>query len=173
VSTEKLVKDLMIGLESYPQVREKDMLHEAIGTIQNFTCSEKGHLQFADLLVFDDTKQLVGRLTLQDILRGLEQKLLGKAGVPQYEGKKIDFPDVAILWEESFFRDCRPHMKTTVGEAMSPIKTTVKATATVLKALYVMLQSGDCCVPVLEDDRVVGVVRLEEVFKAICDRCAL
>jgi predicted transcriptional regulator len=173
VSTEKLVKDLMIGLDSYPHVREKDMLHEAIGTIQTFTCSEKGHLQYAELLVFDDNKQLVGRLTLQDILRGLEQKLLGKAGVPQYEGKKIDLPDVAIFWEETFFRDCRPHMKTTVGEAMSPIKTTLKATATVLKALYVMLQSGDCCIPVLEDDRVIGVVRLEDVFSAICDRCAL
>jgi signal-transduction protein with cAMP-binding, CBS, and nucleotidyltransferase domain len=43
----------------------------------------------------------------------------------------------------------------------------------VLKALYVMLRSGEQSLPVLDDGKVVGVLRIEELFTITSGLCEL
>ncbi len=163
--------DFAIPLEMYPHLREDQTLNEAIGVIRSFTCED--HLQFSELLILNDKEQLIGRLTVHEILQGLEPRLLKKKNKMGFEGLEADYPNLAILWEESFFRQCRKRGGRPIKEFMSPIKTTVKATDSLLKVLYIMMHENENSLPVLEKKKIVGVVRSKEVFTAVCLRCQL
>jgi len=56
---------------------------------------------------------------------------------------------------------------------MMPIQHIVKGRDPLLKALSIMLHSNEVVLPVVEDGAVVGVIRLEEIFTAICGVCRL
>ena len=85
----------------------------------------------------------------------------------------MDAPSLAILWEDSFFKHCREHQAKTVKEFMSPIKSVISGSDPVLKALYIMLHSGEQSLPVLEDGKIVGVLRIEELFTITCGLCEI
>ena len=142
-------------------------------TIQSFTCGENDRLRYPELLVLNDQNQLVGRLTLQDILQGLDKRLVEVPKVKGFEGKGSEFPNLAILWEDSFFVECSKKATNPIKDFMSPTKRHVKGGDPLLKALSIMLHSNDVILPAVDEARVIGVIRLEEIFKAICSRCKL
>lgn len=163
--------DFAIPLEMYPHLREDQTLDEAIGVIRSYTCEDQ--LQFSELLILNDQEQVIGRVTVREMLQGLEPRLLKKKKKSEFEGLEADYPNLAILWEESFFKQCRKRGGRPIKEFMSPIKTTVKATDPLLKVLYIMMRKNENNLPVLEKKKIVGVVRSKEVFAAVCLRCQL
>jgi len=171
VSIDETAVDFAIPLDVYPHLREDQTLDEAIGVLRSFTCEDQ--LQFSELLILNDQEQVIGRVTVREMLQGLEPRLLKKKKESEFEGLEADYPNLAILWEESFFKHCREEGGRPIKEFMSPIKTTVKATDSLLKVLYIMMHENENNLPVLEKKEIVGVVRSKEIFAAVCLRCQL
>lgn len=171
-SDNPVVKDFIIPLEKYPNLNENQTIHDAVQVIRLFICGEKDRLRYAALLVLNDQNQLVGAVTLRDILRGLDPRFRDFPKVKKFEGKGSEFPDLTILWEDSFFVECTKRSHVPVKDFMSPIHH-VKGDDPILKALSIMLSTNDDILPVVDKDRVLGVIRLEEIFNEINDRCKI
>lgn len=170
---EKTVRDLLIGIEEYPHISSERPLREAIAMLREYTCGPEEHLLYAEILVVDPEGRLTGRLTLRGILAGLSPKLFAPPGGKQFEGREDDFPNLTILWEDHFLKTCPAAAGRPVGEFMTPIAGGLKPTDSFLKALYVMIRRDERCLPVIEGGRILGMVRLKELFDAACEICSL
>ncbi|MFH2123370.1 MAG: CBS domain-containing protein [Pseudomonadota bacterium] len=168
-----LVRDVTIPLDRYPHLNENQTLQDAITEIRSFAVGEKDRIRYSCLLIVNDRNQLVGRVTLYDLFHGLAPRLVEASKVEKFEGKNIDFPNLAILMEDSFFSDCKQQSRKKISEFMSEIPLFIKAEFPLFKALVIMLNTGNSILPVIDDDKIVGVVRMEEIFAEITRKCAL
>ncbi|MFZ5770207.1 MAG: CBS domain-containing protein [Thermodesulfobacteriota bacterium] len=168
-----VVRDYTIPLERYPHLNEKRTLRDAAKVIHSFTAGEKNQLRYTDALVVNDQNQLVGRITMTDILHGLAPQLVESTRVEKFEGKTAEFPNLALLMEDSFFKECSLRWNKPVSSFMSAVEHSVSADMHLLEALLVMLGTRDFNLPVVSDEMIVGVIRLEEIFKAISSHCNL
>ncbi|KPJ99531.1 MAG: hypothetical protein AMJ60_04755 [Desulfobacterales bacterium SG8_35] len=172
-SDNPVVRDLVIPLKDFPHLHEHQTLHDAVAELISYTCGEYDRIRYAELLIFNDRNQLSGRVTLQDILLSLDPRLKEASKVKEFEGKSSQFPDLTILWEDSFFVECTKWSHIHISDLMSPIKHTVKGGDPVLKALAIMINTKFTVLPAVEEGRVIGVIRLKEIFKAITARCRI
>jgi len=172
VTSEKpVVRDFIVPIGSYPHIKETQTISNAVQTLLSFAGDKNGRIRYRGMLVVNENDNLVGRLTLQTILRALDKRM---ADIPEsYEGKGGEYQDLAILWEDSFFSKCSEKRDTLISNCMMPIQHIVKGRDPLLKALSIMLHSNEVVLPVVEDGAVVGVIRLEEIFMAICGVCRL
>ncbi|ADH87178.1 CBS domain-containing protein [Desulfurivibrio alkaliphilus] len=166
-----LVKGLLIPMKRFPHIDEDLNLHEAVRALQEYTCGEYERMRYSEMLVVDAKQQLVGRVNLQSILKGLDPNL-GQV-IDGFEGKRGEFPNLAILWGDSFFETCNRRFGNNVKDFMVPLPPPVKEQESAFKALSIMLTHNETVLPVLAEDGsyVVGVIRLEEIFNAIVKRC--
>ena len=166
-----IVRDLVIPLKSFPHLNEYQTLHDAVEVLLSYTCGEYGRIRYAEILIFNDRNQLCGRARLQDILLSLDPRLKEASKVKEFEGKSSQFPDLTILWEDSFFVECTKWSHILIRDLMSPVKHIVKGSDPVLKALAIMINTKDLVLPVVDEGRIIGVIRLKEIFKVITERC--
>ncbi len=110
---------------------------------------------------------------MMDILHGLAPQLIESVKVNKFEGKTTDFPNLALLVEDSFFKECSLRWNKPVSKYMSTVEHTVDADTHLLKALLIMLHANDYNLPVVDKGVIIGVIRLEEIFKAISGHCNL
>jgi len=172
-SDKPVVRDLAIPLERYPHLNEHHSLHDAVAAIHSYTYGENERLRYDELLVFNDQNQLCGLVTLQNILECLHPRLKDASKVKKFEGKESEFPDLTILWEDAFFVECTKRSGISIKDCMSSIKHIVKGSDPVLKALAIMLKTKDFILPVVDEDQVIGVIRLKEIFKELAAKCRL
>ncbi len=173
----EIITKSVISTDEFPQITKDATLSEAIDKLIGFKLKRQDQfIRFPCLLVFNDKKELSGYITIENILRALEPRLFQDEDGKQFEGKKMDLPNLAYLWEESFFKHCHEKGNIPATEVISPIDETVKSSDPILKALYIMLQTGDRFVPVFDaekPEKAIGILRIEEVFETICSICEL
>ena len=172
-SDNPVVRDLVIPLEDFPHLNENQTLHDAVEVLLSYTCGEYGRIRYAELLILNDRNQLSGRVTLQNILLNLDPRLKKASKVKGFEGKWAGFLDLIILWEDSFFVECRKWSHILIKDLMSPIKHIVKGSDPVLKALAIMTNTQNLVLPAIDEGRIIGVIRLKEIFKTITARCKI
>ena len=172
-SDNPVVRDLVIPLEDFPHLNENQTLHDAVEILLSYTCGEYGRIRYAELLILNDRNQLSGRVTLQNILLNLDPRLKEASKVKGFEGKGTGFLDLIILWEDSFFVECRKWSHILIKDLMSPIKHIVKGSDPVLKALAIMTNTHNLVLPAIDEGRIIGVIRLKEIFKTITARCKI
>jgi CBS-domain-containing membrane protein len=145
------VKDLIIPLSGYPHMPYWGTLKEAI--VQLNVAYDTGH---HTVLVFDEAYKLVGILSQKDILKGLEPKFAGhyESGVP-------------IAWDDLLKSSSEQRLARPIREFMSEVTAKLQTDDSVLKASHLMLQTGVYLLPVLEAEKLVGVVRMGDLFHAI------
>ena len=73
---QKKVKDLMIPLEDYPHIPCWFTLRQAMAIFRESAIKLEGSFEPRAVLVFDEKYQLMGMLTLRDIIKGLEPRLM-------------------------------------------------------------------------------------------------
>jgi signal-transduction protein with cAMP-binding, CBS, and nucleotidyltransferase domain len=88
--------------------------------------------------------------------------------VNKFEGKGETYPNLTILYEESTFAKCGKNQHNPVKPLVQPIDFSLAADTHVLKALVMMSHRNDFNVPVTDNGAIIGVLRLEEIFKAMC-----
>ncbi|MBI5523954.1 MAG: CBS domain-containing protein [Desulfarculus sp.] len=156
VKTEKKVRDLTVPLADYPHMPYWATLKEAVVQL---TLAQQGRgpeERRRKVLVFDEAYKLQGVLTQRDILRGIE---------PQFARDLVE--GATPLWDDLFSASAQQQAKKAIKDFMSPVGTVVQADDGLLKASHVMVMEGVDLVPVMEDNRVLGVVRLDDVFHEI------
>jgi len=158
MSSEKTVKDLMIPLEDYPHVPYWFTLNQAALIVREAAIKFEGAFEPRALLVFDEKYQLLGILTLKDIVKGLA-------------GERLREPDSEALlpWQDFVGSELRELGQKQVSEVMSPFRVSVNTGDPLIKALALMAREGIERIPVLEANRVAGIIRLADLFKEISE----
>ncbi len=164
-----LVKGLLIPMKRFPHVQEDRSLQQAVAVLRDFTCGENERMRYSEMMVISTEHKLVGRVSIQSILRGLDPNL--SQAVKGYQGQSGEFPNLAILWGNSFFSGCNISFGKNIKDFMTPLPAAVKDTESALKALSIMLTHNETVLPVVSGNEVVGVIRLEEIFDAVVKRC--
>ena len=158
---EKKVKDLMIPLEDYPHIPYWFSLRQAMAIVREAKVKFEGSFEPRAVLVFDEKYQLMGILTLRDIITGLEPKFLQESTLI-----KMD-PSLTVLMGDFFGPKMREQSQRAVSEAMSPIKNTVNAEDPITKPLYLMVKENIGLIPVMRGGKVAGMLRLSDLFGEI------
>jgi CBS domain-containing protein len=159
----KKVKDLMIPLEDYPHIPYWFTLRQAMAIVREAAVKFEGSFEPRAVLVFDEKYQLMGMLTLRDIIKGLEPRFLHETSLV-----KMD-PNLTILLGDLFGPGLREASQKPVSEVMSPIKVTTNGEDDIAKALFLMIKANVGLMPVVQEQRVAGMIRLSDLFKEISD----
>ena len=122
---EKKVKNLMIPLEEYPHIPYWFTLRQAMAIVREAAIKFEGAFEPRAVLVFDEKYQLMGILTLRDIIKGLEPRFLHETNLIKadpsltvYDGRLIrarlegGFPEAGERSHEShqgYHTGQRPH----------------------------------------------------------------
>jgi CBS domain-containing protein len=163
-----VIRDIVIPLDRYPHLSENQSLQEAIETFRTFRAEQQSHPCYAGLLVVNDQNQLVGKLSLIDIMHGLAPRLVDASKVDKFEGKDTEYPNLAFLYEDSTVAECGKNQQKPVKPLLQAIDFSLPADTHILKALVMMTHRNDFNVPVIDDGNIIGILRLEEIFNAMC-----
>ena len=154
----KKVKDLMIPLEDYPHIPCWLTLRQAMATFREAAIKLGGSFEPRAVLVFDEKYQPMGMLTLRDIIKGLEPRCMQETGVAAAD------PNFTALMGDLFGPGMREAAQKPVSEVMSPIKVTVNGTDPIAKAIFLMIRENVGLLPVIQDNKVAGVIRGSDLF---------
>ena len=166
------VKDLIIPLEQFPHVQSEAPVHEAVGLLFSHV-NGNGRLQYDELLVINADNQYVGRLTVRSILTCYFPSLFATGDKQIFAGKQAKFTDLAILMENSFQGECKRQGALPVRDYMAPPLKSIKANLHPLHAAEIMMAENETCLPVVEDDGLIGLVRLIDLFRTLASSCSL
>ena len=167
----KTAGNLMVPIEKYPHVTNSATLHEAVETIEKAVLDSYGRKSLPRaLLVVDDEYKLLGIVRRRDIMRGLEPRFLQNIPVDyqkkvQYEIEvdpnlaEISFAKVEEIFQEKAERP--------VSKVMLPISATINYNDHLAKIVHTMVSNNLALLPVLKDQKVVGVMRSVDVFHEI------
>jgi len=177
------VNEVMIPLSEYATVKENDTLENAIKTLYSSQKATSNHdYKHRAVLVYDETGDITGKLSALDILRALEPKYsqfghsdhLGKMGLSRF-GLSNDFLLSLVenynLWDESCESLVEKAKTRKVKEIMySPQEGEyVNEDITIPEAIHQFILGHHQSLLVLKKEKVVGILRLTDVFKLICD----
>ncbi len=156
------VRDIFIHLADFPHIAQDASIREAFAVLQ------KQHLtagwRFRHLLVFDAQETLVGILGIRDLLRALMPDYLKATAAQHVFGALPDDTALSALWQDSFVAQCRQANEMRVEKHMAPVHDTVQLGDPLTRAAYLMISNGIDMLPVLDGEKVVGVVRIVDVF---------
>jgi CBS domain-containing protein len=154
------VKDLLVHLEEYATVNEKSSLIEAIEALEKAQQGfDSSHYTHRAILVYDDNKRIVGKLSQWDVIKGLE---------PKYEAfgdiRSISLSGLSTEFIRSMMEKRSEVMyKPTEGEM-------IDENATLGEALHILIIGHHQSLLVTRRGAIVGILRLVDVFKLVCER---
>ena len=159
MANDKKVKDLMIPLEDYPHIPYWFTLRQAMAIVREAAVKFAGAFEPRAVLVFDDKYQLMGILTIRDIITGLEPRFLQETNLIE--------PNLTVLMGDILGPNMKEHSQRLVSEVMSPIKATVDGNAPIFKPLYLMIKENVGLMPVILAGKVAGMIRFSDLFNEI------
>ena len=148
---EKRVMDLIIPLTDYPHMPYWGTVREAI--VQLNVSYETGHHM---ILVFDEAYKLAGMLLQKDILKAISTKL-----------GESDEENIPISWDDMLKTGSEKRLALPVKEFMSEATASIDGKESILMASHIMLKETTYVLPVTEGERLIGVVRMEDLFHEI------
>jgi len=163
MSDTKRVKELMIPLEDYPHIPYWFTLRQAMAIVREAAIKFEGSFEPRAVLVFDEKYQLMGILTLRDIIKGLEPRFLHETALVKAD------PNLTVLIGDLFGPGLKEASQKPVSEVMSPIKVTIQGNDPIAKAVFLMIKENVGLMPVILDNKVAGMIRLSDLFKVISD----
>ncbi|MFO7883180.1 MAG: CBS domain-containing protein [Desulfobacteraceae bacterium] len=180
----KNVRDLMVPLSEYATVSEDATLSDAVKALHNaqLRC-KKDQYRHRAVLAYDNNKKITGKLSATDIIRSVEpkyrqfqepdQKL--KTNLSRF-GLSSEFLSSMVkkyyLWEEDFDVMIKKAAKQKVKDIMDkPAKDEfVTENSSLAEAVHMLVIGNHQSLLVLKDHEIVGVLKLTDIFKNMCDR---
>ena len=157
----------MIPLSEYPHLHQNQTLKEAIIKIEGFQIKRSGMVSMPRvLLVLDESHKLVGLARRRDIMRGLEPEFLVTKPLRIRKALfdiEVD-PNLSEMQFDKLIHGLVERSKRPVRDIMRPAKVFIDINDHIGKAIYEMVDSNLSLLPVMMDDKVVGVVRSVDVF---------
>lgn len=161
----------MIPLSGYPCMKESGTVQEALQKLRSF-CPRgaSSPCGFNELMVVNERGELVGRVTQQGILRVLFSSLLDSMDVKPFEGRTINYSDLAILLDGVLMKEGANHLKSSVARVIERGLRVMPASTDLIHAMSIMVLGNETVMPVEENQKLVGVVKLVQVLSALGDK---
>jgi signal-transduction protein with cAMP-binding, CBS, and nucleotidyltransferase domain len=148
----KQLRDLAISITEYPHMPYWATLREAI--VQLNVAYETGH---HTVLVFDEAYSLLGLLHQSEILKGIR---------PEYA--ELCPPDVQIKWED-LMETATGQLEKPIQDFMTAFDVTVDINDHLLKVAHLMINNNIGLLPVMESNKIMGVIRMHELFYEVAE----
>ena len=162
----KKIKDIMVGIFEYPHIPYWFSIAQAVRIVKVSFLSSKKYPEPIAILVFDEKYNLMGTLSLKDILRGLEPRFLKPSTKVQVTEE--DESGLSLIWDTLFTKESKELAEKAVSEIMVPARIFVEPNDPITKAAYLILHHDLILLPVLENKKkFIGVVRMTEIFDEI------
>lgn len=170
------VRDLMLSLDAYATVSCEATLRQALLALSKaqlgLTYDRHHHRA---VLVMDEQGNVVGKLTHQAILRSLLPSVLGASDVERLAGAGLNPELIDSVARLSPIRAdlqsmCDASERVTVREAMVAATDSIDEEASLGEAIEALVVSRAESLLVLRAGRVVGILRLSDVFEEVADR---
>ncbi|MBF0143358.1 MAG: CBS domain-containing protein [Magnetococcales bacterium] len=164
MSVNGTVRDLFLSLDNYPSVRDTASIRDVFARLKEvYTTAE----QFRSVLVLDGQGRLVGMLGLRDMLHSLLPDYLKRAPV-HYQGPTDDISALALIWQEDCVAQIRQAAVTgKAGDYVTPVPASVRLDDPLTRGILMMAKTAANILPVVEGDRVIGVLRLVDVLAEV------
>jgi len=174
-----MVKDLMVPLSSYATCSEDASLYEAVMALEEAQkVFDQTRYKHRAILVYNKKNKIVGKLSQLDVLRALE---------PRYKdfGDSSSFSRTGLsplfirsmqehfhLWEKPLDDICKKASSIMIKDIMyKPAKGEyVKDESTLDEAIHQLVVGHHQSLLVTNGKEIVGILRLTDVFKEICQR---
>jgi CBS domain-containing protein len=174
-----IIKNLMVPIHEYATVSQDATLQEAVlalGKAQQTVDPLK--FKHRAILVFDKSGNIVGKLTMLDILTALEPKYgqMEAIGTLSRSGHSPDFIKSMlkdkVFWDEPLEFICgRANMLRVSDFMVAPADGAyIDENATLSEAMHQLVVDRYQSLLVTADTKVVGVLRLSDVFTQVCDK---
>ncbi len=165
MNSNKKVGDLKIDIFDYPHIPYWFTLKQAIGMIKKSMINVDECFDPMVILVFDEQYNLIGTLSPKDILRGLEPKFMSTA--TRAQGITAKTESLTIVWDSLFTEKSIELAERPVSDVMLPIVGRVNSHDPITKAAYLMVRQDLMLLPVIDNQKIVGIIRMKEVFDEI------
>jgi predicted transcriptional regulator len=165
------VRDFYVPITNYPHIASSASICDAIQMMH--TSLSEGH-KYRTILVTDVDQHLQGYLSLRDLTRAVGPGFLSKKtpdykGHQPFQGISDDFSALSLIWQEGFTLKVMEEAKKPVSGVMTLLKNTVSLNDPFAKCAYLLLFEDALIIPVVEHDKVIGAVRLVDIFERIAD----
>ncbi len=138
------VSSVLLHRNEWPQLRADTDVVSAIKILRIVAEDRKLHEGHSIALVLDDSYNLLGLVRLTDLLKNIRH--LCDEADPSCDP-----------------RDAHKHVK----DLVIPFAGSVGPDDNILKALDIMLEHGVSLVPVMDDGKLQGIVRLADIFNTV------
>ena len=173
------VKDLMVPLDQYVCVSQDATLFEAVVALEEAQAkaSAKDHPHRA-VLVCDKDNKVIGKLGLLDVLRSLEPRYSEMSDLKKVSGFGLSaefmksMMDEYELWKAPLDDLCRKAAQVRLSSIVAaPLEGEfVDQDATLNRAAHQLIMGHHQSLLVTSGDRIVGVLRLSDVFREVSNR---
>ncbi len=169
------VRELMVPTEQFPKISDTATLFEAFSTLENAQeAFLSGKSQQRILLVENEKKQIIGKISPIDLFKGLEkkyhkvdlEKTLDKFGLKYiWSAMREDYN----LWESPFKDLCRKagdiHVKDFVNTPNEG--QTVNVDDTLSKCFHLFVVNRHDTLFVMEKTEFIGMLRFSDVYREV------
>jgi CBS domain-containing protein len=178
-----IVKDLMVPLSEYAVVDQDASIYDAVQALQKAQARfDKTRYRHRAVLVADKTGSIAGKLGQLDMLRALEPKyeeMRSGSGVTRLGFSRkflLSMLDRYELFSQPMERMCQQVAEQKVARYMQRPGEgeTIEVDASLDRALHLLVVCQHQSLLVMEADRIVGILRLTDVFAAVfaaVDQC--
>lgn len=160
----KLVKEICVPISEYPHIKESVSVKEAFRILRKSFEEGRG---YRTILVIDEKNQLKGLLAMNDLIQAVEPRFLKVMKPDAFQGPPLEYPALTLIWQELFSERCKEEAKKPVKEVMNPVKSSITLEDSIAKAAYLLIMTNAHVLPVIDKERVTGVVRLVDIFNEI------
>ncbi|NNL94376.1 MAG: CBS domain-containing protein [Xanthomonadales bacterium] len=160
----------MVPLEAYPHVTQDCSLREALNALGGAHIEMHGETSLPRiLLVFDSEETLLGLVRRRDILRGLSPRWFFKAEPDHPEAVfDVDMDEnISDVMADKVIPRFRARAENSIEEYVQPIAGVVDPECSLIRLVNIMVKQGYHMLPVIDKERVIGVVRSVEVLWAV------
>ena len=172
----KLVREVMIPIESYVTVQEEDSLFDVIQTLESSKATNKGRAH-RDAVVVDQDGKFIGKVTMIDIFRALEPNY-NKIDVDEIvAGGKGELTEDVItaaykdfdLWVAPSKTICERGQAKKVSEVMHVPTASeyIMEEESIEKALHLYVLGAHQPLIVKKGETVTGMLRFGDIFEVI------
>jgi len=167
---EKKARDIMIHIDDYSKVSVDDTVKDAVSNLlasfNKFISSgrimETGH---RSLLVYDADHEIVGILSITDLIRALRPAYLSASKPSTADSMQYS----TMFWQGLFTSQTRQLAGKRVGDIMSDAPLKIDQSANLMEVAELMFSSGIRRMLVTDHEEIIGIVREQEIFFEIAN----
>ena len=174
-----IVKNLMVPIQRYAIVSQDVTLQAAVLALEKAQQTiDPLKFKHRAILVFDNDGNIVGKITMFDILKALEPKYgqIEATGTLSRSGYSPDFIKSMlkdnVFWDEPLEFICERTKTLRVSDIMeTPANGTyIDENANLSEAMHQLVAGRYQSLLVTAAKKVIGILRLSDVFTQICDK---